>query len=461
MSSPAFVAPAGKKAEATRLSEITPYQWKSGIAAWLGWLFDGLELHIYTLIAGPLMLTLMSATSATPEVNEKKAYIQAAFLIGWALGGAFFGRLGDRLGRSRTLALTVLTYALCTGLCAFAQTWWQLMIFRFISALGIGGEWAVGASLLSETWPKAWRPWVAAVLQTGVNVGILFAAAVVGLMMPWIQHLFVPGEQASSLHGIVMAMKGVFPRLSAEHLVFLLGIFPAFFVFWIRRKVPETEAWQKAEAAAVVKPGVADLFRGEVARTTWVTMIACALGLSVWWLFQFWHPQHLRKLLETDGHTAKERITPLITAAFFTVIAVSVVGNFFAAWLARKLGNPRAIVVCYAGLGLAMVGAFIMPRDFAALAWFWCPAVGFFSGVFGLFTMYLPPLFPTLLRTTGAGFCYNIGRTAAAGATIVFGLVAPVQDLRGALLWSSVIAFIGAISAFWLPLYSSFETEET
>lgn len=445
--------------EATHLREISPQQWKSGIAAWLGWLFDGLELHLYTLIAGPLMLTLMVSQTATPEVNEKKAYIQAAFLIGWALGGAFFGRLGDRLGRSRTLALTVLTYALCTGLCAFAQTWWQLMIFRFISALGIGGEWAVGASLLSETWPRAWRPWLAAVLQTGVNIGILFAAAVVGLLMPWIQHLFVPGPDASSLHGLVMSAKGLLPRLSPEHLVFLLGIFPALFVFWIRRKVPETEAWQKAEASSVAKPGVRDLFRGDVARTTWVTMFACALGLSVWWLFQFWHPQHLRKILETDGHTPKERITPLITGAFFTVIAVSIVGNFFAAWLARRFGNPRAIVICYLGLGIGMVGAFMAPREFGALAWFWCPFVGFFSGVFGLYTMYLPPLFPVLLRTTGAGFCYNIGRIAAAVATIVFGLLAPVQDLRGALLWSSVIAFVGAAAALLLPLRSAYESD--
>ena len=152
--------------EATRLSELSPRQWKSGIAAWLGWMFDGLELHLYTLVATPLVIQLLVTTAADPQVKEKSAYIQAAFLVGWALGGAFFGRLGDLLGRSRTLALTVLTYAVCTGLCAFAQTWWQLMIFRFIAAIGIGGEWAVGASLLSETWPKRWRPWVAAVLQS-------------------------------------------------------------------------------------------------------------------------------------------------------------------------------------------------------------------------------------------------------------------------------------------------------
>src|SRR5881392_659912 len=110
--------PAPPRREATRLSEISPLQWKSGIAAWLGWLFDGLELHLYTLVAGPLVMQLLHVTdSSNPVVNEKKAYIQAAFLIGWAVGGAFFGRLGDLLGRSRALALTVLTYALCTGLC--------------------------------------------------------------------------------------------------------------------------------------------------------------------------------------------------------------------------------------------------------------------------------------------------------------------------------------------------------
>ncbi|MDB6113089.1 MAG: nanT 1, partial [Lacunisphaera sp.] len=108
--------------DATRLREITPLQWKSGIAAWLGWLFDGLELHLYTLVAAPLVMTLLGVASASdPAVKEKSAYIQAAFLVGWAVGGAFFGRLGDLLGRSRALALTVLTYALCTGLCAFAQ----------------------------------------------------------------------------------------------------------------------------------------------------------------------------------------------------------------------------------------------------------------------------------------------------------------------------------------------------
>ncbi len=412
--------------EATRLSELTPQQWKTGAAAWLGWLFDGLELHLYTLVALPLVIQLVGAADgADPGVKEKSAYIQAAFLIGWALGGACFGWLGDRIGRSHALSLTVLTYALCTGLCALSQTWWQLMLFRFVAALGIGGEWAVGASLLTETWPKAWRPWLAAVLQTGVNLGILAAALIVGLFT-------------------------LLPHPPSERMVFLVGVAPALLVFWIRRQGPEPAAWQQAEHDVAVKPGLRDLFRGDVARTTGITTAVCALGLSAWWLFAFWHPQHLRRLLAAEG-VAPGEITRLVSAAFFAVNVLAIAGNFAAGLLARRIGNRRAIILMFAGLFASMAGAFIVPRGFAALGWFWVPLTGFFSGVFGLFTMYLPPLFPTLLRTTGAGFCYNIGRLAAAVASLIFGWLAPVGDFRLALLASSGLALAAMAWSWWLP----------
>ncbi len=421
------MTPSAAPREATRLSELSPQQWKSGIAAWLGWLFDGLELHLYTLVAAPFVMQLLATTDASnPAIKEKSAYIQAAFLIGWALGGAFFGRLGDLLGRSRALSLTVLTYALCTGLCALSQTWWQLMIFRFIAALGIGGEWAVGASLLTETWPRVWRPWLAAILQTGVNIGVLGGAVFVGLL--------VAKMPAGS-----------------ERYVFLIGVLPALLVFWIRRHVPEPEAWAKAEESVGHKnPGARELFRGRVVSTTLRTTLVCALGLSAWWLYLFWQTQHLRKLLG-DAHTPTAEITTLVSAAFFAFNFASVIGNFGAGWCAQRLGNRRAIVIFFVGLGASIFGAFVTPREFAPLAWFWLPIGGFFGGVFGLFTMYLPPLFPTLLRTTGAGFCYNIGRIAAAIAQILFGVFAPVGNLRGALLWVSAIAFAAAVASWWLP----------
>ncbi len=143
----------------TRLSDLSGQQWKSGIAAWLGWLFDGLDMHLYVLVATPFVAELLGISDmADRRVGYYSSLIQAAFLIGWALGGGFFGRIADRMGRSRALMLTILVYALFTGLSFFAQTWWELFLFRFLSALGIGGEWAVGASLLSETWPRHWRP---------------------------------------------------------------------------------------------------------------------------------------------------------------------------------------------------------------------------------------------------------------------------------------------------------------
>src|SRR4051812_32517578 len=149
--------------EKTSLAQISGQQWKSAIAAWLGWAFDGLDLHLYTLVAAPFVAELLGGLStANPAVGRYSSIIQGAFLLGWALGGGFFGYVGDRLGRSRTLSLTVLTYAAFTGLSCLATTWWHLLAFRFLSALGIGGEWAVGASLLAETWPRRWRPWIAA-----------------------------------------------------------------------------------------------------------------------------------------------------------------------------------------------------------------------------------------------------------------------------------------------------------
>src|SRR6266496_3758628 len=138
--------------ESASFRSLSPQQWKSGIAAWLGWLFDGLDMHLYGLVAAPFVASLLfnSGLIPTPDpahalVKAKSGLIQASFLVGWALGGAFFGRLGDLLGRSRALSLTILTYAAFTGLSFFAQTWWQLLIFRFLAALGIGGEWAAAA----------------------------------------------------------------------------------------------------------------------------------------------------------------------------------------------------------------------------------------------------------------------------------------------------------------------------
>ncbi len=377
-------------------------QWRSGLAAWLGWTFDGLDMHLYTLVAAPFVAQLLGGLDTTDaRVGRYSSIIQGAFLLGWALGGGFFGRLGDRLGRARALSLTVLTYAAFTGLSFFARTWWHLLLFRFLAALGIGGEWAVGASLLSETWPRRCRPWVAAVLQTGVNVGILMA-------------------------GLANYLLAAAP----PRCLFLVGVLPALLVFWIRRAVPEPEEWRRArERAQDYQPRIRQLFGGEIRRVTLWVILVCGVSLTAHWAFMFWHQQHLRNLPEVLAWTPQQK-NQLATLAMYWVIGSSILGNFFAAWLARRLGYRATIASMFLGYCLVLIGAYCVPRDHAALLR-WFPLIGFFQGSFALFTMYLPPLFPTLLRTTGAGFCYNIGRVTSAFGTVFFGLFSQAWATTG------------------------------
>ena len=404
------------------LRDLSPQQWKSGIAAWLGWLFDGLDMHLYTLIATPFVALLLNVDSGHSDVGYYSSWIQAAFLLGWALGGGLFGRLGDRIGRSRALVLTILTYAIFTGPSFFAQTWWHLLIFRFLAALGIGGEWAVGASLLSETWPKRWRPWLAAVLQTAVNIGILLAGLV----------------------GIVLA--GV-----PERYVFLVGLAPAFVVLWIRRAVPETDDWHAAkQSAGARQPGVLDLFRGETLSHDAADhggVRACRSRPT---------GRSCSGRRSTCGSCRKSRSwtaaakTELVGAVVVVLMVSSIAGNFLSAALAQAIGYRRAIACMAFAYFAAMSFTYSQPRPLAML--WWCfPVLGCCSGFFALFTMYLPPLFPTLLRTTGAGFCYNIGRIAAAAGTVVFGLLAPIGDKRLALLYSGLLFLPAAIIALAMP----------
>ncbi|WP_038165777.1 MFS transporter [Verrucomicrobium sp. BvORR106] len=407
----------------TRLRDLTKQQKRSGLAAWLGWLFDGLDMHLYTLVAMPFVAALLMTDTNDPEVKVKSSIIQALFLVGWALGGAFFGRVGDLLGRRKALVLTILTYACFTGLSALAQTWWQLGICRFLAALGIGGEWAVGASLLVETWPKKWRPWIAAVLQSAVNCGIMLAC----------------------LAGFILKED------ESNRLIFLVGILPALITLWIRKAVPETEEWEAAQHK-VKPPGVMELFSPKVRGVTWRVLLICAVSLTAHWAFMFWQQAHVRALPEFANVTAAEKNSVAVTSLFWVMVG-SVIGNFVAGGLAKLLGYRKAIVLMLAGYAAAMWGCFHTTWSYEATLW-WFAVIGLCQGVFGLFTMCLPPLFPTLLRTTGAGFCYNFGRIVAAAGTVYFGLAATgkVDDYRLALLNAGYLFIPAAIVAILLPL---------
>lgn len=422
--------------QAETWAELSPQQVKSGLAAWLGWLFDGLDMHLYTIVAAPFVMQLLHAqTTKDPAVGKYSSIIQAAFLVGWALGGGFFGRIGDLIGRSRALTLTILTYCLFTGLSFFAQEWWHLLIFRFLAALGIGGEWAVGASLISETWPKRWRPWLAAILQSGVNLGVLLATATV---------FFVT----------YVSMK--MGRDHTERFVFLAGILPALLTLWIRRHVPEPEEWHAAKRASAQKePGIADLFRGDVLPITLKTLATCAVTLTAHWAFMFWYLVHVRNLPDVVMRSDGDK-NHLASTAMVVVMVASIAGNFVAGAIARVLGYPKAIAACSLAYCGVMCTAYAVERPLGQL-WFFLGAIGMCQGMFALFTMYLPPLFPTLLRTTGAGFCYNIGRIAAAIGTVVLGKAGAIGDYRLGLLYASFLFLPGALIALTLPELKDFE----
>ncbi len=420
-------APMHAPGEAQHYRDLTPQQKKSGLAAWLGWMFDGLDMHLYTLVALPFVAELMRLQQGDSQVSVKASIIQAAFLVGWATGGAIFGRIGDLLGRSRTLVLTILTYACFTGLSFFAQEWWHMLIFRFLAALGIGGEWAVGASLLAETWPRAWRPWLAAILQTAVNCGVLLAC-----LAYW------PLESAP-------------PRY-----LFLVGILPALITLWIRRAVPETEVWAQAHEERRSAGGIGALFSPALRRTTLIVIAVCALGLTAHWALMFWHSAHLRSLAKAASWTTEQQNSIAKTALYLLMFG-SILGNFLAGWIAKRIGYPRAIALMFAMYFIMMMGAYGTAREAEAVLW-WLPFLGAAQGAFALFTMSLPPLFPTLLRTTGAGFCYNIGRIFAAAGTVIFGLFATVGtgpaaicDHRLALFYAGFL-FVPAALVAWLFL---------
>ena len=380
-------------------------------------------------MALPFVAELLRVSPGAQEASTKASLIQAAFLIGWALGGTVFGRIGDLIGRSRTLCLTILTYALFTGLAFFSQEWWHLLIFRFLAALGIGGEWAVGASLLFETWPPRWRPWMAAVLQTAVNVGVLLAC----------------------LSGWLLAG-------TAYRYIFLVGVLPAFLTLWIRRAVPEPDEWAAAhDRVPARRPGLHSLFEGKLRRTTLIVIAVCAFGLTAHWALMFWHSAHLRTIAR-DAGWPKERLDVLANQALYLLMIGSITGNFLAAWLAKSVGYPRAIAAFFTAYFGFMMAAYGVVRDPAGVL-FWLPFIGAAQGAFALFTMCLPPLFPTLVRTTGAGFCYNVGRVFAAIGTVAFGLFAKVGTGAGAIcdhrlaLFCAGFLFLPAalVSWLWLP----------
>jgi MFS family permease len=232
--------------------------------------------------------------------------------------------------------------------------------------------------------------------------------------------------------------------------LFLVGILPALLVFWVRKAVPEPEEWHAAKRRARDNlPTIGDLFRGSVRRTTLLVILVCAVSLTAHWAFMFWHQIQLKNLPDVIGLPTTIK-NGLGSRALYMVMLASILGNFAAAAIARVIGYRKAIALMCFGYFIAMLGTYGVERQHQQLL-YWLAVPGFFQGVFALFTMYLPPLFPTLLRTTGAGFCYNIGRSISACGVVFFGLFASVGDYRKTLLYAGLLFLPAAIFALFLP----------
>lgn len=219
-------------------------QWLTLTAALLGWMFDGLEMGLFPLVARPALGELLGTTDRT-EVGRWVAIITAGFLVGAATGGVLFGWLGDRIGRVRAMTLSVLTYAIFSGVCGLATDAWQVAVFRFVASLGMGGEWSLGVALVMEVWPDRSRAWLAGVIGAAANFGYLIIA-VVGLALSAI---------IADLHGGLLSL-GVGPetvdwlvgqdpaKRSGWRVLMLFGAVPALFTFLIRLFVPESNRWE-------------------------------------------------------------------------------------------------------------------------------------------------------------------------------------------------------------------------
>jgi MFS family permease len=379
------------------------------LAAWLGWGFDGLDGFLYALVATRFVKELMPHASMA-EVGAKAALIQAVFLVGWAFGGAFFGRVGDRLGRARTLTITILLYAACTGASFFAETWWQLMILRFLAALGIGGEWAAGSSLVAETLPKKYSHWASALLQSGYICGMIGAALTVG------------------------ALGNFSPRY-----VFLIGVLPAFFTLWIRRQVPESPAWEGAKASPA--PPMLELFKPPVLKTTLMTLGLAGVSLTSVWALLFFSTQVIVHLPEV-AKLAPAAQASIVRQVTITYCLWNIAGNFFGSALAFKFGYRFAFTLLFLMSFLSYFLGFGSVGNLGSVTLWLSVAFFFSSGVFALFPLYVPPLFPVLLRTTGSGLTYNAGRLTAAVGTIIGGSLAASAGGPHLAIWYASFLYV-------------------
>lgn len=402
---------------------LTGYHWLVLTVAALGWAFDTMDQWLYVLARQPAMMELLRAAPEDPKVAYYAGLVQAIFIFGWATGGVLFGIIGDKWGRTRTMIVTILLYAGFTGLTAFAQNWQQFAVLRFLVGLGVGGEFASGAALVAEVFPAHARP---------MALGIMQAASALGNMMA----------------GLINLTIGASPSLGWRW-VFGVGFFPAFLVLIVRMFVREPERWEHARQMALTGRtqlgNIAEMFGTPTWRRNALVGIGlAAVGVIGFWGIGTWSPDLLRSALNPQNSpelkTSTERAVSLaVMAQNFGALF----GILSWAWLAERIGRRGAFAASFLCCFIIVPLTFLTTNSFAhALLLF--PLMGFFTtSLFGGYAVYFPELFPTRLRATGTGFCYNVARYLAIAGPYTFGHLRVAFGIRLAGTLLSTIFLLG------------------
>jgi MFS family permease len=372
---------------------VTRYQWLVLFVAWLGWVFDAMDATIYAIVLHPALHDLLQEADGPPTPERIGWYggiIFSIFLIGWAIGGIGFGIAADRFGRTKVLIATIIIYAGFTGAAALAQEWWELAVYRFLTALGIGGEWAAGAALVAETWPEEKRAKAAGILQSAWAVGF-FLAAGSNLMF----------KDAYGWRGL-----------------FLVGILPAGLALLVRWWVKEPDRWIHARAQRMIS--LSAIFEGDLQRATFVGSALAFVAVFGLWGSTNWAPTLVHELPEFRG-AAPATVTKSVSYAIMALNAGAVFGYLSFGPLADRFGRRPVFAFMCAGSCVMLPATYLLPSHYTGVLML-LPVLGFFNnGIFSGFPIYLPELYPTRLRATGAGFCFNAGRILASVSPFMTG----------------------------------------
>jgi len=392
-------------------AQVTIAEKRALIAGGLGWMLDAMDFMLLAMVLGEVMNEFGVDKSVGGLLNSMG-------LLASALGGVFFGFLADRIGRTRALMVSILTYSLATGACGLSHTVVQLGIFRFILGLGMGGEWNTGAALIAETWRAEHRGKALGLMQSAWAIGEILAALITLLVLE---------------------------RLGWR-VVFFVGVLPALLVFWIRRRVPEPEIWLERGKQQPVELSLLwrrrDLRRNAILATA---MNACTM-FGYWGLFT-WIPTYLKAPVEDGGRG-------LTVMASMTWVMVMAAGKWFGyatfGFAADSVGRRRSYFFF-----LVMAAALVPVYGLVSTpAWLFIlgPAVGFFgTGYFSGFGAIASELFPTEIRATAMGLTYNIGRGFAALAPFAVGALANKFGLGSAFFLQAAAFAAAAVLALALP----------